>query len=81
LGYHGIKGNFNKILINKGDIKWNFCNMVFLPFGFLLAGLLSSLLGIGSGMVKAPILVELGLEPAVGAATSTFMVIIYFFKK
>jgi uncharacterized membrane protein YfcA len=55
--------------------------MVFLPFGFLLAGLLSSLLGIGSGMVKAPILVELGLEPAVGAATSTFMVIIYFFKK
>jgi uncharacterized membrane protein YfcA len=51
--------------------------MVFLPFGFLLAGLLSSLLGIGSGMVKAPILVELGLEPAVGAATSTFMVIIF----
>jgi len=65
LGYHGI----------KGDVKWNLCNLIFLPFLFFFAGCLSSLLGIGSGMVKAPILNEMGLEPAVSAATSTFMIL------
>jgi uncharacterized membrane protein YfcA len=60
---------------HRGDIKWTACNLFFLPSFFGMAGFFASLLGIGSGMLKAPILVELGLEPVVAAATSTYMIL------
>lgn len=59
----------------KGDIQWNLCNLLVYPTFFCLAGFFASLLGIGSGMLKAPLLVELGLEPVVAAATSTYMIL------
>lgn len=59
----------------KGDIEWNLLNLFLFPFYFALAGFFASLLGIGSGMLKAPVLVELGLEPVVAAATSTYMIL------
>jgi len=59
----------------KGDIHWDFWNLCLYPFYFAMAGFFASLLGIGSGMLKAPVLVELGLEPVVAAATSTYMIL------
>jgi len=59
----------------KGDIQWNLCNLLVYPTFFCMAGFFASLLGIGSGMLKAPLLVELGLEPVVAAATSTYMIL------
>lgn len=59
----------------KGDIKWNLLNLFLFPFYFAMAGFFASLLGIGSGMLKAPVLVEMGLEPVVAAATSTYMIL------
>ena len=58
----------------KGDIVWNPITLFLYPFVFILAGFFASLLGIGSGMLKAPFLVELGLEPVVAAATSNYMI-------
>jgi len=67
-----------KVSINfpfiKGDVKWSFLNLTLFPSLFLCAGFFASLLGIGSGMFKSPILVELGLEQLPAAATSTYMI-------
>ena len=39
------------------------------------AGVLAGLLGIGGGLVKGPLLLELGMRPQAAAATSGFMVL------
>jgi uncharacterized membrane protein YfcA len=44
-----------------------------------IAGVFSSLLGIGGGMVLSPFMLEIGLHPQVTAATSSFMIVTSFF--
>ena len=57
----------------KGDITWSASNTRFFPLLFVFAGLLSSLLGIGGGMVIAPLLLELNMAPAVSSASTAVM--------
>lgn len=62
----------------EGDIKWNqsIYSMVKYPIIATIAGLLGGLLGIGGGMIVSPLLMELGVEPRVAAATSAMCVMI-----
>jgi len=62
----------------EGDIKWNqsIYSMVKYPIIATVAGLLGGLLGIGGGMIVSPLLMELGVEPRVAAATSAMCVMI-----
>ena len=56
----------------QGDVKWNWMNVTFYPGACLIAGILAAMLGIGGGMIKSPLLLLLGSDPAVGAATAAF---------
>jgi uncharacterized membrane protein YfcA len=58
----------------QGDVKWVFRNTVLFPAFSLFAGVAAGFLGIGGGLVKGPILLELGLLPQVVTVTSSFMI-------
>ena len=45
---------------------------------YLIAGILASLLGVGGGMIKGPVLLELGMSADVTAATSSYMIVSHF---
>lgn len=76
---HVLKDYRKKLLFSypfqKGDVKWDADNSVRYPLLCSLAGLASGLFGIGGGMVKAPLLLEMGCLPAVQAATVATMIL------
>jgi uncharacterized membrane protein YfcA len=51
------------------DIAWNEKNTVTYPAMAIVAGLVAGMFGIGGGIVKGPILLALGVPPAVASAT------------
>uniref|UniRef100_A0A6B2L2X6 Membrane transporter protein n=1 Tax=Arcella intermedia TaxID=1963864 RepID=A0A6B2L2X6_9EUKA len=57
-----------------GDIHWNKKNSGIISLLSFGAGILSSLLGIGGGMILSPLMLELNVLPAVTAATSVCMI-------
>ena len=59
-----------------GDLSWTPRSTVEYPLVTVVAGVTAGLLGIGGGMVLAPLLVALGCDAAATAATSAFMVLI-----
>eukprot|EP00301_Raphidiophrys_heterophryoidea_P009263 c13630_g1_i1.p1 GENE.c13630_g1_i1~~c13630_g1_i1.p1 ORF type:complete len:502 (+),score=124.13 c13630_g1_i1:35-1507(+) len=59
----------------KGDVKWDYRNSLVYPTLCTLAGIAAGLLGIGGGMVKSPLMLEMGMLPEVTAATSIFMIL------
>ena len=59
----------------RGDIKWdNKCTTLY-PSICFACGIAAGALGIAAGMILSPILLELGMIPAVAAATSGFAVL------
>ena len=46
----------------KGAIKWTPSNSVRWPLVCMTAGLMAGLFGIGGGMVKSPLLLEMGVR-------------------
>uniref|UniRef100_A0A6B2L3R1 Uncharacterized protein n=1 Tax=Arcella intermedia TaxID=1963864 RepID=A0A6B2L3R1_9EUKA len=58
-----------------GDIHWNKKNSGIISLLSFGAGILSSLLGIGGGMILSPLMLELNVLPAVTAATSSYMIL------
>ncbi|KAH6795943.1 hypothetical protein C2S51_036929 [Perilla frutescens var. frutescens] len=50
-------------------------NKLFFPVMALLAGVLGGVFGIGGGMLISPLLLQIGKEPEVTAATCSFMVL------
>jgi len=65
----------NKFPFQEGDIRWTNLRAFVTVFISIIAGVLSSLLGIGGGMVIGPLLLELGVLANVSAATSSFMIL------
>jgi uncharacterized membrane protein YfcA len=59
----------------EGDVSWTLQRAGIVSGGCVLAGIMSSSLGIGGGMVLGPIMLELGMLPDVTAATSSFMIL------
>ena len=58
----------------QGEPLWTPRAVVLYPLACVLAGVAAGLLGIGGGMVKGPLLLEMGLVPQAAAATSAFMI-------
>ena len=54
---------------------WEGEQLVTLPALSVLAGVAAGLLGIGGGMVTSPLMLGLGVNPMVSAATASFMVL------
>ncbi|XP_057764806.1 sulfite exporter TauE/SafE family protein 5-like [Salvia miltiorrhiza] len=61
---------------NGGLIRRQSSSELVYPIMALLAGLLGGVFGIGGGMLISPILLQLGNEPQVTAATCSFMVLV-----
>ncbi|KAM9983952.1 hypothetical protein ACTFIY_000669 [Dictyostelium cf. discoideum] len=59
----------------EGEIKYTYKNVLLLGILSVIAGCLASLLGIGGGMIKGPVLLQMGLVPDVTAATSSYMIL------
>ena len=57
-----------------GEPIWTPRAVVLYPSACVLAGVAAGLLGIGGGMIKGPLLLEMGLVPQAAAATSAFMI-------
>ncbi len=79
IGYGYIMGKKHRRKLSmdfewvSGDIQWTNQRIVMYPLAFFFAGLMSSLLGIGGGMVIAPLLLEIGMHPSVANATTGVM--------
>jgi len=59
----------------RGDLKWDSRSVTLYPAICFGCGIAAGALGIAAGMVLSPILLELGMIPAVAAATSGFTVL------
>jgi len=49
----------------ESDIEWNVRSIVLNAGGCVVAGIAAGLLGIGGGMLKIPIMLYMGMNPAV----------------
>lgn len=61
-------------------MEWNSRNTVLYPWFAFAAGLAAGMMGVGAGVVIGPLLLELGMRPETGAATTAFMIVLVFFR-
>ncbi|BDA43515.1 probable sulfite exporter TauE/SafE family protein 3 [Coccomyxa sp. Obi] len=58
----------------EGDVEWSPRNTIIFPALSSLAGLIAGMFGVGGGIVKGPLMLEMGVLPDVAAATSATMI-------
>jgi len=58
-----------------GEICWDAKTTVKFPLLCSLAGLMAGMFGVGGGIVKGPLLLEMGVSPVVSSATSATMIL------
>jgi len=58
-----------------GDVDWNEWTTITYPIICTVAGLFAGMFGIGGGIVKGPLMLEMGVLPEVSAATAAFMIL------
>ena len=56
------------------DVQWTSSSSILYPLACAVAGLCAGLFGIGGGIVKGPLMLEMGMLPQVASATSAFMI-------
>ncbi|KAK9864853.1 hypothetical protein WJX84_005030 [Apatococcus fuscideae] len=59
----------------EGDVQWNEQATIIYPAVCSLAGLVAGLFGIGGGVIKGPLMLEMNVLPDVAAATSATMIL------
>merc|ERR1719323_2933651 len=59
----------------EGDVKWDETNTIRYPLICSIAGLCAGMFGIGGGIVKGPLMLEMGVRPEVCSATSATMIL------
>merc|ERR1712025_559869 len=59
----------------EGDVEWNERHTVVYPLICSVAGLCAGMFGIGGGIVKGPLMLEMGTRPEVCSATSATMIL------
>jgi len=57
------------------DVQWSERNTIVYPLTCSIAGLCAGLFGIGGGIVKGPLMLEMGVLPQVASATSATMIL------
>jgi len=58
----------------EGDVKWDSRKAVIYPLVCSTAGILAGMFGVGGGIVKGPLMLEMGCPPTVASATAAFMI-------
>lgn len=58
----------------EGDVEWNPINTIIYPFLCFFAGFAAGLFGVGGGIVKGPLMLQMGVHPLVASATCAVMI-------
>mmetsp|Transcript_54921 Transcript_54921/g.122800 ORF Transcript_54921/g.122800 Transcript_54921/m.122800 type:complete len:190 (+) Transcript_54921:9-578(+) len=58
-----------------GEVRWDAKNTITYPLVCGLAGLLAGLFGVGGGIVKGPLMLEMGVLPSVASASAAAMIL------
>lgn len=59
----------------EGDVEWNERNTMVYPLICSIAGLCAGMFGIGGGIVKGPLMLEMQVLPSVASATAATMIL------
>merc|ERR1712071_666845 len=74
-----IRRNATKEMVNypfvEGDIKWDSRATIVYPAICALAGFFAGMFGVGGGIVKGPLMLAMGVHPAVSSASSACMIL------
>lgn len=68
-----LKRRINYIFI-PGDIEWNERNTIIYPSLCFFAGFFAGMFGVGGGIVKGPLMLQMGVHPLVAAGTTAVMI-------
>merc|ERR1719238_626469 len=58
-----------------GAIRWDAKSTIKYPLICTIAGVFAGLFGVGGGIVKGPLMLEMGVQPSVAAATAAQMIL------
>lgn len=58
----------------EGDVEWNERNTIIYPFLCIFAGFCAGMFGVGGGIVKGPLMLEMGVHPMVASGTVAVMI-------
>lgn len=58
----------------EGDVEWNERNTIVYPCICFFAGFFAGMFGVGGGIVKGPLMLQMGVHPLVAAATVAVMI-------
>uniref|UniRef100_I2CPE9 Transmembrane protein TauE like protein n=1 Tax=Nannochloropsis gaditana (strain CCMP526) TaxID=1093141 RepID=I2CPE9_NANGC len=59
----------------EGDIRWTPTSTLKFPLLCVMAGVLAGVFGVGGGIVKGPLMLEMGVLPPVAAASAATMIL------
>ncbi|CAN0127119.1 unnamed protein product [Pylaiella littoralis] len=59
----------------EGDVEWTPLNTVRYPCICFFAGFFAGMFGVGGGIVKGPLMLEMGVHPMVSSSTSAVMIL------
>ena len=59
----------------EDDLRWDKKTTVVYPLISVLAGIFAGMFGIGGGVIKGPLMLAMGIHPAVASATSACMIL------
>jgi len=60
---------------DSSDIRWDSTTTIKYPLLCTLAGVFAGFFGVGGGIVKGPLMLEMGVNPQVAAATAAMMIL------
>jgi len=58
-----------------GEVQWDSRNTIKYPIYCAVSGLLAGLFGVGGGIVKGPLMLEMGIMPSVASASAAAMIL------
>jgi len=62
-------------IFTKGEVMWSPGNTIRYPAICAISGLFAGMFGVGGGIVKGPLMLEMGIIPSVAAASAATMVL------
>mmetsp|Transcript_12493 Transcript_12493/g.17855 ORF Transcript_12493/g.17855 Transcript_12493/m.17855 type:complete len:624 (-) Transcript_12493:179-2050(-) len=71
---HALKAKLNYPYV-EGDIQWDARATIVYPIVCCLAGFFAGMFGVGGGIVKGPLMLAMGVHPAVSSASSACMIL------
>lgn len=62
-------------LLTPGEIQWTPQSIRYFPIFSILAGMISGMFGIGGGIINAPLMLEIGIDPSAASAMTATTVL------